>query len=105
MTRIAITSCCRGHSFDEQPVWADIEEEKPDLLLLLGDQIYMNNHEWRHWELDKYYQMQLAEPHFAWLIEKVPFLATWDDHDFGPNDARGAVGSGPANRRKSRNRF
>ena len=53
MTRIAIASCCRGHSFDEQPVWADIEAEKPDLLLLLGDQVYMNNKVWRHWELDK----------------------------------------------------
>ena len=31
-----------------------------------------------------------TERHFKSLLGAVPFLATWDDHDFGPNDTNGA---------------
>ncbi len=90
MTRIAIASCCKIQNVGDQPVWSEIEEHDPDLLLLLGDNVYMPNSRWDHGFMEQRYKEQFAEPHFASLIQKVPFLATWDDHDFGINDSRGA---------------
>ena len=39
---IIATSCMDARSYSEQPVWRHIADEKPALLLLLGDQIYMD---------------------------------------------------------------
>lgn len=95
MTRLAIASCCKiagQYHVDPQPVWRDIAAEEPDLLLLLGDNVYMRQASGPRWDLANLasvYRRQLAEPHFAACIGTVPFMATWDDHDFGPNDGRG----------------
>jgi len=104
MIKIAIASCCKIQNVRSQPVWSDIESEDPDLLLLLGDNVYMNNSRWDHVGMVRRYQEQLAEPHFESLIKKVPFLATWDDHDFGINDSRGAHIK-DAYRKESRRQF
>jgi len=90
MTKIAIASCCKIQWVKAQIAWKDIESEKPDLLLLLGDNVYMNNSKWDHDGMEQSYRRQMKEPNFSSLIEHVPFLATWDDHDFGVNDSRGA---------------
>lgn len=90
MTKIAIASCCKYQMQKVQPAWAEIEAENPDLLLLLGDNAYMRNSKWDHDYLADKYEKQFEEPNFKSLVSKVPFLATWDDHDFGVNDARGA---------------
>ena len=110
MTKIAIASCCkiRGHKHQKvQTAWADIEAESPDLLLLLGDNVYMKQPgpRWKLDNLDEMYQLQFKEPHFASLIEKVPFMAIWDDHDFGPNDSRGASERDKSYRSRSRRIF
>lgn len=39
---IIATSCMDARNFTEQPVWRHIADEQPALLLLLGDQIYMD---------------------------------------------------------------
>ena len=39
---IIATSCMDARSYSEQPVWRHIADEQPALLLLLGDQIYMD---------------------------------------------------------------
>ena len=111
MTRIAIASCCkiRGHKSQEaQPAWGWIEAADPDLLLLLGDNVYMRQGGRKRWDfkqLETVYQEQFQEPHFASLVARVPFMATWDDHDFGPNDSRGATKDGRPRRAKSRRLF
>jgi alkaline phosphatase D len=104
MTKIALASCCKYRMQKEQPAWAAIEAERPDLLLLLGDNVYMIQREWDHADLEEQYQLQFSEPHFKSLISKVPFMATWDDHDFGTNDSRGALVE-DWKRKKSRDLF
>lgn len=90
MTKVAIASCCKVQMQNEQPAWADIEAENPDFVLLLGDNAYMRNSRWDHDGLEKRYQQQFAEPNFKSLTDNVPYMAIWDDHDFGVNDSRGA---------------
>ena len=90
MTKIAIASCCKIQYVPDQPGWEEIEDERPDLLLLLGDNVYMRNGSWDHPYMEERYKEQLKERHFKSLLGAVPFLATWDDHDFGPNDTNGA---------------
>jgi len=68
-----------------QPIWGIINGQKPDLLLLLGDNVYMGEGEFNEDRLEESYQMQLAEPHFSKLLCEVPYLATWDNHDYGRN--------------------
>ena len=104
MTKIAIASCCKIQMQRDQPAWAEIESEQPDLLLLLGDNAYMLNNKWDHDYLDARYKEQFKEKNFASLIKKVPFLATWDDHDCGVNDSRGGE-IADWKRRKSRALF
>ena len=41
MTKIAIASCCKIQIQPVQPAWSRIKAENPDLLLLLGDNVYM----------------------------------------------------------------
>ena len=42
MTKIVFTSCMDAERVPEQPVWDQIRAEAPDVLMLLGDQIYMD---------------------------------------------------------------
>jgi len=110
MTRIAIASCCKiggQKSVKDQPVWSTIQALQPDLLLLLGDNVYMRQTgpRWQLAHLKQMYEEQLAEPHFAALIGTVPYMVTWDDHDFGPNDSRGDTERDRPFRLRSRNLF
>jgi alkaline phosphatase D len=103
VTRIAIASCCRIQWQRRQPAWRAIANAKPDLVLLLGDNVYMREYKdksrWDHVNLENSYRRQFREPGFKALLAETPFMATWDDHDFGPNDARG--GSAPARMREA----
>ena len=98
--KLVAASCSRLQSVNPQPVWAEIEAEKPDALLLLGDNVYLD--EDRHddparlaADLRALYQRQLAEPNFAALLaglrkRKATVAAIYDDHDFlGDNRSGG----------------
>ncbi|MDA8746602.1 alkaline phosphatase D family protein [Litoreibacter sp.] len=85
---IAFTSCCH-HKRKEQPAWAMIAARKPDLLLLLGDTVYAQHEGWHIDDLGQKYRDRLADPQFRSAIDTIPTLATWDDHDLGPNNAMG----------------
>ncbi len=92
---IAFASCARER--EEQPLWSEIAATKPDLFLFIGD-----NHYADVWEKDgkmgmrpvekveriyEAYEALAAKPGFAALRATVPLMATWDDHDYGANDA------------------
>ncbi len=90
--KIAFTSCCSigrpGQS--SQPVWGIIHAQKPDLVILLGDNVYIGKDGYAVGDelfdtqiLEDKYRRQLAEPHFNKLLCDVPYLAVWDNHDFG----------------------
>lgn len=101
---IAFTSCMSTDVFAKsQPVWAQIAEQQPDLLVLLGDSVYIDGpggfdglpspiqpddpHEAFAQHVWRLYRRQLAIPEFAALIAQTPTLAIWDDHDFLWNNA------------------
>ncbi|HJU40629.1 MAG TPA: alkaline phosphatase D family protein [Tahibacter sp.] len=112
--KLAFASCTKIQDVAEQTVWADIRNERPDVLLLLGDNIYLdhnNNDDPQQLaeDLRRGYRQQFAEPNFAALIDDVRarggrVLATYDDHDFLGNNRHGGDHS-PALRDAARDAF
>ena len=92
MTRIVFVSCANVELRPAQPAWDAIAADPPDLLILLGDNTYMS-WEGTTWELERLrqnYEAQFQIPAFKMLMDTVPTLAIWDDHDLGPDDSCGA---------------
>lgn len=102
--RVAFTSCMRFDAFQSQPVWSEIAGHEPDMLVLLGDQIYMDYWPYKlkpsqlspehfHDLMDLKYSMQWSEPNFKKLFDKLllkkSVFAVWDDHDFAWDNAAG----------------
>ncbi len=92
---IAFGSCARER--EAQPIWTEIVATNPDLFLFIGD-----NHYADFWEkdgkmvmapvetvgrLEEAYAMLAAQPGWQRIQRTCPVMATWDDHDFGANDA------------------
>ncbi len=85
LRRIAFGSC--AHQAKEQPIWDTILASKPDLMIMLGDNIYGDTRDPQVMR-DKY-AMLAAKPGFKKVRDAIPMCATWDDHDFGEDDAGG----------------
>lgn len=88
LTRIAFGSC--NHQNAPQHMWAQIAAQNPQLFLMIGDNVYGD----AGWDADagleslrSAYALQASHPEFAGFRAKFPMMATWDDHDFGLNDA------------------
>jgi phosphodiesterase/alkaline phosphatase D-like protein len=108
--KIAFVSCAEVSRRKSQPAWARIQDEAPDMLIMLGDNTYMSweGGGWDFDALERNYQNQRDVPEFKRLIEWMPprpILATWDDHDFGPNDSGGMIKDGAKHRDRSRQLF
>ena len=109
--KIAVASCIKLQQTNPQPVWKEILDEKPDVLMLLGDSVYLehNRHvdaEELRAELRSLYREQFSEPHFRDLLDDVKargakLLAIYDDHDFLGNNRYGGD-SAPALRQAAR---
>lgn len=91
ISRLAFGSCNmqRRH----QTIWQTIADHDPELFLMIGDNVY-GDHGY-HGEADmgsfvEAYRLQASHPEFMAFREAVPMLASWDDHDFGPNDSGGS---------------
>ena len=91
LTRLAFGSC--NHQSAPQHMWAQIAAQNPQLFLMIGDNVYGDN----GWDADAgleslraSYALQASHPEFAGFRAKSPMMATWDDHDFGLNDAGGS---------------
>lgn len=82
LVRIAFGSCAR--QYDPQPIWDAIVAAKPQLFLMIGDNIYGDTQDMEVLKA-KYGQLG-AQPGFQKLKQTCPLLATWDDHDYGMND-------------------
>jgi alkaline phosphatase D len=83
LTRIAFGSCCR--QTEPQPIWRAINDLQPELFVFLGDNVYGDTRDMS--VLQAQYDLLAANPGFRTLRERTPILATWDDHDFGEDDA------------------
>lgn len=89
LTRIAF-ACCSDQD-KPLPIFDAISDQKPELYIAMGDNIYADLK--REPGLDEMasmkvkYQKLAALPGWQRLTKTCPILATWDDHDFGKNDA------------------
>ena len=83
LSRIAFGSCAKETK--PQPIWNSIVKTKPQMFLFIGDNIYGDTEDMA--VLKKKWSMLGAVPGFKKLRQTCPILATWDDHDYGANDA------------------
>ncbi len=87
--RITLGSCLRPEN--DAPILASMAGEGADLALMLGDNVYGDAYsgDMRLNELRAAYAALRDSAQFAAVTAASPVLATWDDHDFGLNDAGG----------------
>lgn len=83
LSRIGFGSCI--HQSDSQLIWYKVIEKQPELFVLLGDNIYGDTKDMEL--LRQKYEMFGSKPGYIELQKKTPVIATWDDHDYGKNDA------------------
>lgn len=86
---IGFGSCLRQE--DPQPVWEGVRAGAPDVFVMGGDNVYTDMGLYRlrpePARIGSAYRRLAEEPGFAALRAKTPVYATWDDHDYGGNDA------------------
>lgn len=80
---IGFGSC--GKQTKAQPILNVVVDNAPNVFIYLGDNIYGDTRDME--ELQQKYDQLAAKPEFQRLKKTTPILATWDDHDFGENDA------------------
>ncbi len=69
----------------EQPLWKPILENKPNVFIWGGDNIYADTDDMEKMKSD--YNKVHANPDYAALTKQATVIGTWDDHDYGKNDA------------------
>lgn len=89
VTKIAFGSCVDQDK--PVPIFDTMAATKPDLLLLLGDNMYADLDKKLKVTPDvireKYQQMAKVPGYIKLKAASGKILATWDDHDYGKNDA------------------
>jgi alkaline phosphatase D len=95
--KIAFGSCGLEDA-GTRSVWTRMLAENPDAVVLAGDTPYIDSTDLalqrsRH-------RTFAAVPEYQALLSTRPFWSTWDDHDFGKNDADGTL-KGKENSRKA----
>lgn len=88
--KFALCSCMNDENHSPE-IWRNLVQKNPDVIFFLGDSVYADTgapktgatpeHLWQRFceartTLEIYYVKKL-----------IPIVATWDDHDFGMNDA------------------
>jgi alkaline phosphatase D len=69
-------------------IYESIAAAKPDLMLWLGDNVYLREADWfTHTGIMKRYTHWRSLPQLQNLLAACHHYAIWDDHDYGPNDA------------------
>jgi alkaline phosphatase D len=89
LSRIVFASCAQQN--EDQSLWDKIAGEKADLFLYIGDNVYgdVRSNDAALPELKAAYMRLADSAPFARARAASPMLTTWDDHDFGMNDAGG----------------
>ena len=93
---IAFGSC--AYDSEPQPIWNDIAAKQPDIFLFIGDNQYadvqfdaegnrIRGPVTNPARFKEAYDAVSAKPEFAAFRATTPFMGTWDDHDYGANDA------------------
>ncbi len=69
----------------EQPLWSPILNHDPEVFIWGGDNVYADTNDMDKMRSD--YQKVLDHPEYARLVSSSIVIGTWDDHDYGKNDA------------------
>uniref|UniRef100_A0A7N0UHD9 PhoD-like phosphatase metallophosphatase domain-containing protein n=1 Tax=Kalanchoe fedtschenkoi TaxID=63787 RepID=A0A7N0UHD9_KALFE len=107
VSRIAFGSCANQSA--PQPIWDAVNEFNPQLFIWLGDNIYGDNKRpfrvfgkertigpWKNvprfvpateQEMVSKYEKAKSNPGYIRLRKSAKVIGTWDDHDYGINDA------------------
>ena len=97
ISKIALGSCFLQQSFVTQSsIFDKIDAKNPELYLSLGDAVYSDDYftgnphdtDWASY-LTMRYTEHFNNPSFKNFLTKYPAHATWDDHDYGMNNAAG----------------
>lgn len=81
-TTIAFGSCV--HEYEDVPAFNAIVANKPDIFVWLGDMVYGDTEDMS--VLKKKYDQLKGKPEYQKLINTMPVIGVWDDHDYGVND-------------------
>lgn len=82
VSRIAVGSCVKQDR--PMPIWSAVSAFKPDVLLMLGDNVYGDTEDMA--VLRRKYDLLAADLGFGAIRNTVPIVAIWDDHDYGVDD-------------------
>ena len=87
--RIALGSCLGISSeTSDFDILKQIASLRPEVMVWLGDNVYLNNKEWETKEkMIQAYNRHRIIPQLQPLLASTNHYALWDDHDYGPNDA------------------
>lgn len=80
---LVFASC--NHQDRPQPLWQPILDSKPDVFIWGGDNVYADTDDMEKMKAD--YNKVNANPLYEKLKEHTAITGTWDDHDYGKNDA------------------
>lgn len=93
-TKIAFGSCNKHKKMNATSMWTSIERTNPNAFIWLGDAVYADTRitfEKRKYFGEKFHRGAYAAvkrfPAYERLAKKARILGTWDDHDYGMNNA------------------
>lgn len=95
LSTIAFGSCANQDA--PQPIWSVVGRNEPDLFLFMGDNVYASS-PFQKPIADQYRKLDQI-PEYRAVREKTPFMAIWDDHDYGQKDGDSSY-SGKADARR-----
>ncbi len=72
------------------PFWEQMERTEADVFIWGGDAIYADTHNMR--KMKNMYDAQKSLAAYKAFAESIPVMGTWDDHDYGLNDAGAEYG-------------
>lgn len=94
--KIAVLSCAMDH-LHRDDIWDEFANQAPELAFFIGDNVYCDRKTLNEkvdvpdpqliWERYVATRLRLS---FYYQKKLTPVLATWDDHDFGANNATGS---------------
>jgi alkaline phosphatase D len=96
--RIATGSCAYMNDFrfdrpgkpygGGEEIFDSIAAARPDLMLWLGDNIYLREAEYTSRDgINRRYRFYRSHPALQKLWSATPHVAIWDDHDYGPDNS------------------
>ena len=88
LTKIVISSCC--YQTGNLSIYRAMQAKNPDLYIAMGDNVYadnvISNPDYPAW-IQAQYDLLKNNYDYKNFRAAIPSIATWDDHDYGLNNA------------------